>query len=268
MRAAAGLPHGSMLRTGRCIDCPGAVRELSPRPDRQHPAGPPPPDPRPAPRRRGRTPRPGQGGVPQPRRLGEGPHRHPHDRRGRGLGRAPARRHDRGADVRQHRRRAGDGRPGPRLQVRLRLPRQGERGQAQRAQGVRRGGGRVPHRGGAGAPRLLLQRLRQARVAAGRVEAGPVLQPPEPGVALRDDRTRDLGADRREDHPLRDRHGHRRHHHRRRPLPQGAEPLGAGHRGGPRGLGLLRRHRPAVPRRGRRRGLLARDLRPRRSPTG
>ena len=27
-----------------------------------------------------------------------------------------------------------------------------------------------------------------------------------------------------QDHPLRDRHGHRRHHQRRRPLPQGAEP--------------------------------------------
>ena len=35
----------------------------------------------------------------------------------------------------------------------------------------------------------------------------------------------------------------------------------------PGGLGLLRRHRPAVPRRGRRRGLLADRLRPRRSPT-
>ena len=33
-------------------------------------------------------------------------------------------------------------------------------------------------------------------------------------------------------------------------------------------LGLLRRHRPPLPRRGRRRGLLARDLRPRQSPTG
>ena len=48
-----------------------------------------------------------------------------------------------------------------------------------------------------------------------------------------------------QDHPLRDRHGHRRHHHRRRPLPQGAEPRGPGHRRRPGGLGLLRRHRPA-----------------------
>ena len=37
-------------------------------------------------------------------------------------------------------------------------------------------------------------------------------------------RARDLGADRRPDHPLRRRHRHRRHDQRRRPLPQGAEP--------------------------------------------
>ena len=34
----------------------------------------------------------------------------------------------------------------------------------------------------------------------------------------------DLGADRGQDHPLRHRHGHRRHDQRHRPLPQGAEP--------------------------------------------
>ena len=42
--------------------------------------------------------------------------------------------------------------------MRLRLPRQGQRGQAQRAQGVRRRGRRLPDRGRPGAPRLLLQR--------------------------------------------------------------------------------------------------------------
>ena len=149
-----------------------------------------------------------------------------------------------------------------RLQVRLRLPRQGQRGQAQRAQGVRRRGGRLPDRGRARAPRLLLQRLRPALEAAGRVEAGPVLQPAQPALALRDHRPRDLGADRGPDHPLRDRHGHRRHDQRRRPLPQGAEPRRPGDRRRPGRLGLLRRHRPPLPRRGRRRGLLARDLRP------
>ena len=89
------------------------------------------------------------------------------------------------------------------LQVRLRLPGQGQRGQAQRAQGVRRRGGRLPDRGRARAPRLLLQRLRPARVAAGRLEARPVLQPAQPPLALRDHRAGDLGADRGPDHPLR-----------------------------------------------------------------
>ena len=58
------------------------------------------------------------------------------------------------------------------------------------------------------------------------------------------------------DHPLRGRRRHRRHDLRRRPLPQGAG-RGPDHRRRPGGLGLLRRHRPAVPGRGRRRGLLA-----------
>ena len=69
-------------------------------------------------------------------------------------------------------------------------------------------------------------------------------------------------ADRRADHPLRGRRRHRRHDHRRRPLPQGAEPGRADHRGRPRRVGVLGRHRPAVPRRGCRRGLLAHHLRP------
>ena len=98
----------------------------------------------------------------------------------------------------------------------------------------------------------------------GRLEARPVQQPEQPALALRADRPGDLGADRRADHPLRHRHGHRRHDQRGRPLPQGAEPRdGPGGRRRPRRLGLLRRHRPALPGRGRRRGLLARDLRPR-----
>ena len=65
---------------------------------------------------------------------------------------------------------------------------------------------------------------RPALEGAGRLEARPVLQPEQPALALRDDRSRDLGADRGPDHPLRLRHGHRRHDQRRRALPQGAEP--------------------------------------------
>ncbi len=70
------------------------------------------------------------------------------------------------------------------------------------------------------------------------------------------------GPDRRADHPLRGRHRHRRHDLRHRPLPQGGvRRPGPGHRRGPGGIGVLGRHRPALPGRGRRRGHLARDLR-------
>ena len=70
-------------------------------------------------------------------------------------------------------------------------------------------------------------------------------------------------ADRGQDHPLRRRHRHRRHDQRRRPLPQGGlRRPGPGDRRRPGGFGLLRRHRPALPGRGRGRGLLADQLRP------
>ena len=104
---------------------------------------------------------------------------------------------------------------------------------------------------------------RLMRETDGGLEARPVLQPEQPALPLRADRPGDLGADRRPDHPLRHRHGHRRHDQRRRALPQGAEPGRRRGRRRPGRLGLLGRHRPALPRRGRGRGLLARDLRPR-----
>ena len=89
---------------------------------------------------------------------------------------APARRHDRRADQRQHRRRAGPGGPAHGLPVRVRLPRQGQRGQAERAAGVRRRGRGLPDRGRAGGPALVLQRLRPAGPGdPRRVEARPVL---------------------------------------------------------------------------------------------
>ena len=127
-------------------------------------------------------------------------------------------------------------------------------------QGLRRRGRRLPDRRRPGRPALVLLGVRPAGPRdARRLEARPVLQPGQPAVALRDDRPGDLGADRGPDHPLRHRHGHRRHDQRHRPLPQGGlRRAGAGRRRRPRGLGLLRRHRPALPRRGRRRGLLAR----------
>ena len=119
------------------------------------------------------------------------------------------------------------------------------------------------------APRLLLLGVRPAgRRAPGRLEAGPVLQPRQPALALRDHRSGAVAADRRADHPLRGRRRHRRHDQRHRPVPQGGvRRPGAGDRRRPGGLGLLRRHRPALPRRGRRRGLLAAPTTTRRSAT-
>ena len=65
------------------------------------------------------------------------------------------------------------------------------------------------------------------------------------------------------DHPLRRGHRHRRHDLRHRPLPQGSvRRQGQDHRRGPRGERLLRRDRPPLPGGGRRRGHLARHLRP------
>ena len=64
------------------------------------------------------------------------------------------------------------------------------------------------------------------------------------------------------------RRGHGRHGHRRRAVPEGAEPRDHDRRRRSRGLDLHRR-RPLVPDRGGRRGLLARDVRPRdRRPLG
>ena len=84
------------------------------------------------------------------------------------------------------------------LPLRLRLPRQGQPGQAERAPRVRRRGRGLPHRGRPRGPALLLLGLRPAGPRdPGRLEARPVLQPEQPALALRDHRARAVGADRR-----------------------------------------------------------------------
>ena len=87
---------------------------------------------------------------------------------------------------------------------------------------LRRRGGRVPDGGAARGPGQLLQRFRPAgRGDRRRLEARPVRQPAGTGQPLRDHRPGDLGRHRRQGHPLRRRHRHRRDDHRRGPLPQG-----------------------------------------------
>ena len=120
------------------------------------------------------------------------------------------------------------------LPVRLRVPRQGQRGQAQRAQGVRRRGRRLPDRGRPRAPRLLLQRLRPALEQPGAWKPDQYSNPHNPrshyettGPEIWEQ------TEGRITHFV-TRHGHRRHDQRRRPLPQGAEPRGPGDRRRPR----------------------------------
>ena len=74
-------------------------------------------------------------------------------------GKLLARRHHRGANLRQHRRGPGPRGPAKGLQVHLRGAGQGGRGQARRPSGLRRRGGGDAHRRRPGQPAELLQRL-------------------------------------------------------------------------------------------------------------
>ena len=78
---------------------------------------------------------------------------------------------------RQHRRRAGPGGAAARLQVHLRLPRQGQRGQAERAARLRRRGRRLPDGRGARPPGQLLQRLQPAGRARSTAPGNPTSTP-------------------------------------------------------------------------------------------
>ena len=112
-------------------------------------------------------------------------------------------------------------------------------------------------------PRVLLPRRGPAdRGDPGRVPAQPVREPRQPGDALPQHRAGDVAPERRSDHAP----GRRRRapaaRSRHRALPQGAQPGDPGHRRRPRRLDLLGRRGPPLPGRGRRRGLLAADVRP------
>ena len=188
------------------------------------------------------------------------------DRTGRGRRarrEAEAGRHDRRAHERQHRHRPGDrglaqGLPGDRGDAG-----QDVQGEDRPAARLRRGGGGGSHRGAARVARVLLPGGRPAhRGDPRRLPAEPVPKPGEPGGPLPHHRPGAVAPVGRPDHPLRGGRRHRRHDHGGGPLPARAEAGHRDHRGGPRRLDLLERAGQAVPRGGRGRGLLARDLRP------
>ena len=182
-----------------------------------------------------------------------------------GPGAAP-RRDDRRADLGQHRRRAGPGRPAQGLCLRLRLPGQGERGQAERPARVWRPGRRLPDGGRAQPPRLVLLGLGPAGPGDPGAWKPDQYSNPNGPLSHFESTGPEIWADTDgAGHPCRRRVGHRRDDHRGGTLPPpglGGPALraGPGRRRRPGGIGLLRRDRPAVPRRGRRRGLLADGL--------
>ena len=180
-------------------------------------------------------------------------------------GRLQAGRHDRRADLRQHRRRPGAGRAAARVQVRLRLPGQGQRGQAQRpaAPTAPRSWCARPRSPRSTRTRYYKVSDRLVREIPGAWKPNQYSNPGNPDSHYETTGPEIWRAHRRHGHPFRRGRGHRRHDQRHGPLPQGGvRRHGEDRRRRPGGLGVLRRHRPAVPGRGRRRGLLAQRLRP------
>ena len=198
----------------------------------------------------------------QPRRLGQGSDRDPDDRRRRAARPARPGRHDRRADLGQHRARPRDRRRDPRVPLHLRDARQDERREDRVAARLRGRGRDHPDRGRPGVLGVLLLGRGTARARdPRRLPAEPVLQPGQPRDPRADHRPRDLGADRRRDRRVRRRRRHRRHDHRRRALPQADEARDHDRRRRHRGVGVHRRRSPPLPHRGHRRGLPARHVR-------
>ena len=212
----------------------------------------------------------GQARVPQPWRQREGPPGPRHDRGGRGGRPAEGRRHDRRADVRQHRGGPGDGGRPPALPLRLHHARQDRHREGPAAAGLRRRGDRLPDGGGARAPRLLLLGgPASGRDHPGRLSARPVPQPGQPGLARE-----------RRPAPSCGEQTAGRITHFVAGIGTGGTISGVGrylksqnpaiqhHRRRSGGLGVLGGQRAALPGRGDRGGLLAGDLRPFASSTG
>ena len=206
-----------------------------------------------------------QGRVLQPGRLGEGPDRARHDRGGREVGRAAS------PAAPSSSRPAATPASASRIVAAQRgykcvfvMPGQDERGEDRAAARVRRRGRRLPDRRRARAPRVLLLGLRPAGPRdPERVEAEPVRQPDQPAR-----RTTSRPGPRSGSRP---RGGSRTSSRASAPAARSAAPAATSRSrspsvvvvgADPEGSVYSGGTGPAVPRRGRRRGLLAGDVRP------
>ena len=157
----------------------------------------------------------GQGGVPEPRRVGEGPHRAADGRGRRGVRRAASPAAPSSSRPRATPASAWPWSPSARATVHLRLPRQGRRGQAQRAQGLRRRGGRLPDRRRRRTTPTPTTRSPTGWCARSTAPGSPT-STPTPTARCRHYETTGpeiWARHRRPDHPLRHRRRHRRHDH-------------------------------------------------------
>ena len=128
--------------------------------------------------------------IDQSRRIRERPHRHTHGRGSRTKGLAAPGRHHRRTDVRQHRRRTGDGGRGSRVSLHLRHAGQGRAREGRASACLRRGGGHHPNgRRARFAGKLLLGGRPADSRSARSIPAESVFQPDEPADSLRIDRT-------------------------------------------------------------------------------
>ena len=208
--------------------------------------------------------RPRQARDAQPGRLGQGPDRAADDRGGRAGRPAQAGRHDHRADVRQHRPRPRHRRRPQGLPLHLRHGRQAVGGEAGAPAGVRRRGRPLPDQRRPRVAGVATTRWRRASPATSRARSSPTstgtwrTRTPTSARPARRSGTQTEG---RITHLVASVGTGGTITGAGRYL-QGAEPGDRDRRGRPRGQRPVGRHGPAVPHRGRRRGLLPGHVRP------